>query len=278
MVVEDGHQERTDGVGVALLDVRAGGDEQARGLEPAVPRRVEQRRHAALGFGAPAAIGQAAAVDADALGSAARALARRNEARRRSFSRLRVDGRAALEKERDGRGLILADGEHQRGLLKLRVARVHARTGVDEHAHRVGNARLRRRHERCLAGRINCVRIGSGGEETPDHRRVAVEGRKRKGSDAVAIGRRHVGAGLQQEIRDVQVVGRDGVVQRRRSVHAARVHVGTLLDERAHDLHVAAAGRVGQRRRRPGRQRGRQQNQEQTGDGTRPQSHPCRPT
>ena len=75
----------------------------ARGFEPAVARGVEQRRHAALRFGAPAAIRQAAAVDADAFGAAAGALARRHELRRRSLPRLRVDGRAGSSRS-DGAG------------------------------------------------------------------------------------------------------------------------------------------------------------------------------
>src|SRR5215470_19638905 len=111
-------------------------DEQTRRLDSAIAGSVEQRRHAAFGFGASAAIGQAATVDADALGSAARSLARRDEPGHRPLSRLHVDGRAPLKQEPDGRGMILADGEHQRGLLKLRVARFHARPGIQEHLHR----------------------------------------------------------------------------------------------------------------------------------------------
>ena len=86
VVVEHRHQQRPDAVRLGQLDVRAGRDQFSRRLDPSVARGVQQRRHAALRFGAPPAIRQAAAVDADAFGAAARALARLHERRQPALS------------------------------------------------------------------------------------------------------------------------------------------------------------------------------------------------
>ena len=78
----------------------------------AVARCVEKRRHAALRGGAPAAVRQAAAVDADAFGAAARAFTGLDEIRRRADACACVDIGAAPEQQRDDRGMRFAYRKH----------------------------------------------------------------------------------------------------------------------------------------------------------------------
>ncbi len=120
-VVDDRHDQRRDRVGVGLIDVRLRRQQQLRRLEPAVARRVEQRRQRPGNRLPRPARRQAAADDADAVTEAGNRV-RQHPLRRLPGSRLRVHVGAALDQQLDDRRMVFADGHHQRRLLISRVA------------------------------------------------------------------------------------------------------------------------------------------------------------
>ena len=93
LAIERGHQQRTNSVAITQFELGSGGDEHPCRLQPPVASGIQKRRHAAFHFGTPAAVRQTALIDADPFRSAARALARRHERRRRPLARLGVHRR-----------------------------------------------------------------------------------------------------------------------------------------------------------------------------------------
>ena len=102
LVVQQSHQQRSNVIGLGKFDVGAGVEQLRRLVRAAVARRIEERRQPPLRGRAPPTIRNTAAIDACALRKTARALAGRNEGRRRADARARVDVGPAREQQRDG--------------------------------------------------------------------------------------------------------------------------------------------------------------------------------
>ena len=94
--------------------------------------------------------------------------------------------------------MAFADGEHQRGLLELRIACVEHGTAVEQQGDRINLAVARGRHESGLTRRRRGIRIGSRRQQRVDQRCAAVFGREIQGRDIVGISRARVGAGFEQ--------------------------------------------------------------------------------
>ena len=99
-------------------------------------------------------------------------------------------------------------------------------------------------------------------EQRLDHRRVALARREPQRRRAVAVGRRNVGAGLEQQQRQarVAVIGRP--VQRRGAVGLLQLHVGAALHEAAHLRGVAPHRGIRHLRLRERRARAREHQRE----------------
>ena len=178
VAVERAHQERAHAVRLGLLDVRIGCEELCGDVIEPIASCIEQRRHSAALRIAASTVRQSAAIDTDAFRAAARAFAGLHELRLRADARLRVDGRAALEQQRHRRGLPLTDGDHQRRLAEFPVPRVELGACGEQRFERGRHARACGDHQRRFAVGPGGGRIGAGGNEQLDHRRIAVDGRK----------------------------------------------------------------------------------------------------
>ena len=198
-------------------------------FDAAVACGVEQRRHAAQHGAAPAAVRQAAAVDADAFGAAARAFARRHEIRRRADARARVDVGAA--RRAAARRLRGAPSRTASISAVCSNSRSRASTAAPRSS---SNATASTTPVRAAV--INAVSpigatafdVGARIEQRRDDGRAAVLGREIERRHAIAIGGVRVGAGLEQQPNGVEAVGARGPVQapscrRRRACRRARL-------------------------------------------------------
>ena len=175
------------------------------------------------------------------------------------------DDAPASSRSLHGRRMVLADGDHQRGLPELGIARVDASRRARAAARSAAGAPVRAAVISAVSPPGSTVfGIDAGIEQAPDHLGVAVDGGEIERRDAVAIDGRRVRSGTQQRVHDVQTIGVNGGVQRGHAVDARRIDVNLLADERAHRGEVAARRRIDERRRRFGRaRRCRQQQREE---------------
>ena len=247
VIVRNRGDERRDAVGFDLIDVGAAGQQALHDIEAAVARRVLKRRQASGNRVAQPAIRQAASHDANPVAEPRHRI-RQDPRRRGADSRRRVHPRAALDQQLDDRRMIVADGDHQGGLLEGRILAVDRRAPIEEQPHGVERADVRRRHQRCFAGRVGGIGIGARIEQQRDHRRIAVRAGEKQRSDAVAVGERRVGAGGEHQPRHVQIVRPHGPVERGGAVAARRVDVNLLREERAHGGGIAVHRRLRQPR------------------------------
>jgi hypothetical protein len=158
-----------------------------------------------------------------------------------------VDVGAAGQKDLDDIRMLLRHGPHQRG-LSTRSARVYVCTLVDQSRDDVRVAGAGGDHQRRLAAEEREIRIRPGLQKPSDHGRAAVQARIPERRRAEIVGRVHIGARANQQIRTVQRVSVARPVQRGRSIRRRRLDVDTLLEERAQRIGVVVSGGVDQRR------------------------------
>ena len=265
LAIERGHQQRTNAVAITQFELGSGGDEHPCRLQPPVASGIQKRRHAAFHFGTPAAVRQTALIDADPFRSAARALARRHERRRRPLARLAVHRGAGLDEQFNGSSVILTDRDHQRRLLEFRLACVHGGATLDEQAQGGHRASARGGHQRRFAAWISGIGIDARVEEPPDHLGIAVDTGEEERCHAVAIAGAGVRTGPQQQIRNLQMVRMHGGVQSGGPVDTGGVDVAPLPDEGSDGREISPLRGIGQRnagRHRDGRQQPSDQDRE----------------
>ena len=128
-----------------------------------------------------------------------------------------VEGRvrigADFEQQLDDLQVALCDRPHECRLAAPRLAEVDIGAGLVERFHDLDPAGPRRGHEHRLAAGQHRVRVGAAGKERFDDFRIAVRAGQGQRDDAVAIGRRGVGAGVEQALGEVFAVVVHGPVQ-----------------------------------------------------------------
>ena len=258
-----GHQRR-DAVDARQIDERAVLEQQAGRVDVGADRGAQQRRRA----GVQQLVGEAAVVAAAA---------------RPMHVELRVRIDAGLEQQPDevrrrGLGrrrrvrLPAAERAHVGGDVQRRAAvpipDVRVRACVEQHARGVVARVVDRDHQRRHAFGRRLVDVGAGCEQRAHAARAArarrVQERGQSADGAVlrarlrrdlrvpVVGRSahvHVGAVVDQELRELREVAVDGPDQRRLIAPGLfRVDVGAALDEQLRDIERADARREHQRR------------------------------
>jgi hypothetical protein len=129
--------------------------------------------------------------------------------------------------------VVLADRDHQRRLLELRISCIDDGPVVEEHTYGGRIADARRCHERRFSRWVRSIRISARVKQKPDHFGVAVGARQVERRHAVTVGTRRIRACPDQQPRHLQVVHADKPEERRASVGAGRIDVGLLSQQRS---------------------------------------------
>ena len=161
-------QQRRGLVAGRLGDVRAAIEQQPRHFGIAVANRKQQRRHAAVGCRQGALPDDAVAGGATGAGGHVLSFRHRDVG-------VGIDVGAAREKQLDHVGVIFEHGPHERGLRVHGVLRVDVRAAIEKQGDGIDLAGARRGHESGFAAGVGGVRIGAGIEEPADHGRISVQ-------------------------------------------------------------------------------------------------------
>ena len=217
--------ERALPVRQRVVHVRPRVEQGPRRLDRAGPDREEQRRE-------PGGLGRAEVAPA----------------RPRLSRGPHVQVGSELGQRPDRRRVVPRRRPHQRRLSAHLVPPVRIRAGRQQHAHPAGRSRPRRRHQRRLSPRHRRIRVGARRQQHLEHRRAAVGGGERDRLHAVAVGRRHVRARVDQQAGQIAIVMVRRPVQRRRPVDRGRVDVRPAGDQRPNRRRVGRPRRRHQRR------------------------------
>ena len=233
VAVDDRHDQRGRAVGIDQVQRRPGVDQLAGRAERALPRRIHQRR--------PAALGQ----DREDAFEAEPVL------RPGDVVRAGIDVGAASDQQLDSLGMILRRGPHQRRFAERLFTGVRIGAFIEDEANGLGVAGPRRGHQDRLALPDRRLRVGARLEQQPDHGAVGVGGRDRQRRQPVPVRRIGVGASAHEQPGDLQIVAAHGPVQRRRSIGFGQVDVRRRrgrLEQRAHGGAVTGLDGLDQRK------------------------------
>jgi hypothetical protein len=122
---------------------------------------------------------------------------------------------------------------HQRGLILHLLHGIDVGAAVEQRLHRCYVPGLRREHQGGGAVGRRRIRIGAAGDERFNHPGVSVPAGDEQRAVAADPGcRLHVRAGVEQDLRQLEVAFLDCPMQRRHAVALRRVDVGAILQER----------------------------------------------
>jgi hypothetical protein len=127
----------------------------------------------------------------------------------------------------------LGRSPHQGGLLANTFARVDVGATSEQDLYRLDAAAARSRHQRGLVSGNGGIRIGTGSQQSPDDRGVAVCRCDRQRRDAVAIGRLRIGASLEQQIDHSKPLELDRPVQGGGPERIGAVRIAPAAQERS---------------------------------------------
>jgi hypothetical protein len=223
------HQQRRDAVRVGLVHVRAGLDQEPRGVEEPVARRKQQRRHAARRRQLLALRRHAAANDAHAVRPAARP--RRPRRGLGSHARRRIHRGAGGQQRAHDLGVDQPRRPAERGLRHVRIGSIHLRTALEQEPHRVGALGAHGGHEQSVARDVGSVDVGLGVEQPGEHGGVAVLRRHVDRLDPERVGHTDPRAGANQRVNGREVVSTHRPVQRRGAIRASSVDVVPRLQK-----------------------------------------------
>ena len=227
MGVDDREHQRRRPLGIFQVERRAAFSQDARRIDSALTCRIHERGTAATG---ERGVGTAASGKAQLRGV--------------QEGGTRIDLGARLEQNTGDGDMVLRSRPHQRGFALKVLCRIRLRTTYQQSSHGIQLARARGGHQSGFAVFGCGVRIRAPVQQGRDHRRVAVDGRKRKRGHPVSIGRLRVGPTAQQQTDRFHVVAADGPMQCGRAVGFRHVHVRVLLYEPLHRRAIARFDRT----------------------------------
>ena len=166
---------------------------------------------------------------------------------------------SALDKRDDDVRVSLGCRPHQRRLVVRALLRVDVCSLCQQRLHGFRRSGTRTVHEHRLAAQERRVRIRVRRQQLLDHGRAAVRAGQVERRDPDVVRDIHVRAGLNQQLRCIQIVQVHGPVECRRAITLRRIHVGVLFQQVEHGrfvvvLHcldqpeVAGGGKVHSRR------------------------------
>ena len=126
----------------------------------------------------------------------------------------------------------------------LRFGRIDLGTSIEQGADGIESTGPHRSHQHGVAADVGAIRVGTGGHQPADYRRIAKVSGQVKRCHAVAACSLDVRASANQRIHCLDVVGANRPMQRGRPVDCDGVDVGFLLNIRGDGFGVTRPRRA----------------------------------